>query len=93
MHDGLPLIDAADSNTDIGKVIVEGGFGLWCESDDADAFAAKVDEAVQADTAHQCATVRECLQANYTTEHVYGPMKNSLTKPDRVSMAGKKDSK
>lgn len=38
MQAGLPVLACTDPNTDIGKVIVEGGFGWWCESDDAESF-------------------------------------------------------
>ena len=36
MQAKLPVLAVTDPNTDIGKVIVEGGFGWWCESDDAE---------------------------------------------------------
>lgn len=32
----LPVLAATDPNTDIGKVIMDGEFGWWCESNDAD---------------------------------------------------------
>lgn len=38
MQAGLPVLACTDSNTDIGKVIVEGGFGWWCESNSITAF-------------------------------------------------------
>lgn len=38
MQAKLPVLACTDPNTDIGKVIVEGGFGWWCESDDASIF-------------------------------------------------------
>ncbi|MBE5868218.1 MAG: glycosyltransferase family 4 protein [Lachnospiraceae bacterium] len=36
MQAKLPVLAVTDPNSDIGKVIVDGGFGWWCESDDAD---------------------------------------------------------
>lgn len=39
MQAKVPVFAVTDSNTDIGKVIVEGGFGWWCESNDSEAFA------------------------------------------------------
>lgn len=44
MQVGLPVMACTDPNTDIGKVIVEGGFGWWCESDDQQAFAALIQQ-------------------------------------------------
>lgn len=34
----IPILAVTDSNTDIGKIIVDGGFGWWCESNDAEHF-------------------------------------------------------
>ena len=36
MQAKLPVLAVTDPNTDIGKVIVAGGFGWWCESDNLD---------------------------------------------------------
>ena len=38
MQAGLPILACTDPNTDVGKVIVEGGFGWWCESNDVKGF-------------------------------------------------------
>lgn len=38
MQAKLPVLAVTDPNTDIGKVIVEGGFGWWCESNDVEGF-------------------------------------------------------
>lgn len=38
MQAGLPVLACTDPNTDIGKVIVEDGFGWWCESDNKNEF-------------------------------------------------------
>ncbi len=34
----LPVLAVTDTNTDVGKVIVNGGFGWWCESNDVKGF-------------------------------------------------------
>lgn len=39
MNFGLPVIAATDVNTDVGRVIVDGGFGWWVESRDKNEFA------------------------------------------------------
>lgn len=36
MQAKIPVLAVTDSNTDIGKVIVDGKFGWWCESNDVD---------------------------------------------------------
>ena len=38
MQAGVPVLACTDQNTDIGKVIVEGGFGWWCESNHVSKF-------------------------------------------------------
>ena len=38
MQAGIPVLACTDPNTDVGKDIVENGFGWWCESNDVDAF-------------------------------------------------------
>ena len=38
MQAKLPVLAATDPNTDVGNVIVEGGFGWWCESNDLQGF-------------------------------------------------------
>ena len=44
MQAKLPVLACTDPNTDIGKVIVDGGFGWWCESNDANKFKEIVTE-------------------------------------------------
>lgn len=38
LQSGLPVLACTDPNTDVGRIIVEGGFGWWCESDDDEKF-------------------------------------------------------
>lgn len=38
MQAKVPVLACTDPNTDIGKVIVDGGFGWWCESNDSEKF-------------------------------------------------------
>ena len=71
MQAGLPVLAATDPNTDIGKVIVEGGFGWWCESNDAAAFSAAVKEAVSADAEAVKEKELQFLYENYTVETAY----------------------
>lgn len=35
MEAKIPVLAVTDPNTDVGNVIVEGGFGWWCESNDS----------------------------------------------------------
>ena len=38
MQAKIPVLAVTDPNTDIGKVIVDGGFGWWCESSNIENF-------------------------------------------------------
>lgn len=42
MQAKIPVLAVTDPNTDIGKVITQGGFGWWCESNDSNIFVDKV---------------------------------------------------
>lgn len=47
MQSKIPVLACTDPNTDIGKVITEGEFGWWCESNDTEAFHDAVAKAVK----------------------------------------------
>lgn len=42
MQAKIPVFAVTDPNTDIGKVIVNGKFGWWCESNDVEEFNKKI---------------------------------------------------
>ena len=46
MQAKLPVLAVTDPNTDIGKVIVDGDFGWWCESNHADNVRKSVEEII-----------------------------------------------
>ena len=47
MQAKLPVLACTDKNTDIGKVVVEGGFGWWCESNDVGEFGRVVERVLK----------------------------------------------
>ena len=49
MQAKLPVLACTDPNTDIGKIIVDGGFGWWCESDDVQTFNNILEKVITAD--------------------------------------------
>ena len=49
MQAGIPVLACTDPNTDIGKVITEGGFGWHCQSNDVEAFGEQICLALAAD--------------------------------------------
>ena len=40
----MPVIAATDINTDIGRIIENGGFGYWCESKNPESFSILIDK-------------------------------------------------
>lgn len=71
MQAGLPVLACTDRNTDIGKVIVDGGFGWWCESQSTRVFS----ETVARINAEQIDRMREAplnyLENRYSVKRVY----------------------
>ena len=49
MQAKLPVLAVTDPNTDIGKVITEGGFGWWCASDNADVVKQRITNVCEQD--------------------------------------------
>lgn len=68
----IPILAVTDSNTDIGKVIVNGGFGWWCESDDADRFLNIASDIANKQMIHEFGE-RGCyfLKLHYTSKLSY----------------------
>ncbi len=68
MQNRMPVLACTDPNTDIGKVIEEGGFGWWCESSAAENFTKTVNKALASDLASLGEKAFEYLKENYTDE-------------------------
>ena len=71
MQAKLPVLACTDPNTDVGKVIVEGGFGWWCESSSVDDFCKAVSEATHSALGKMGEAAMEYLQKNYTVKDGY----------------------
>ena len=74
----LPVLACTDPNTDIGKVISEGGFGWWCESNDTDAFGEQIKVAVAADLTSMGGKGFAYLNEHYTVRGVCETIVNGL---------------
>ena len=72
MQAGLPVLACTDNASDIGKVIEDGRFGLWCESDSVDAFHRTVRDMIDsADRRILSENARDYLLAHYTSQISY----------------------
>nr|MCR5609616.1 glycosyltransferase family 4 protein [Lachnospiraceae bacterium] len=49
MQSKLPTLACTDPNSDVGKVITEGGFGWWCESNSIEDFSKVIQKSINAD--------------------------------------------
>jgi glycosyltransferase involved in cell wall biosynthesis len=72
MQAGIPVLACTDPNTDIGKVIVDGGFGWWCESNSVAGFHSCIENAIN-ETELSAMKQKELdyLSDNYTVEKAY----------------------
>ncbi len=71
MQAKIPVLACTDPNTDIGKVITEGGFGWWCKSNDPDGFASLVKDICVSDLASMKEKEFDYLNNNFSVEVSY----------------------
>ena len=77
MQAKIPVLAVTDPNTDVGKVIVDGGFGWWCESNDVKAF-----DHIVRNVCNVNAVMKnweyQYLKDNFTAEKTYNTIMNSV---------------
>lgn len=78
MQAKLPVLAVTDPNTDVGKVITEGGFGWWCESNNVNAFSKLVETASSVDLTQMKINETKYLTENYTVSMVYENIINKI---------------
>lgn len=71
MQRGTPVLACTDPNTDIGKVIIAGGFGWWCESDSPAHFTETICLALAADIPKMGERACRYLKENYSVQKSY----------------------
>lgn len=71
MQAGIPVLAVTDPNTDVGRVIVDGGFGWWCESNHAEEFVNTVELAQKANLSYMGEQGHAYMMTHYTAEHAY----------------------
>jgi glycosyltransferase involved in cell wall biosynthesis len=86
MNHSMPVFAATDRNTDVGDVILNGGFGWWCESNDVKGYQTIIDkitsnpELVQ----EKGQLARIYLEKNYDTKISYERIINAYKKRDKL---------
>ncbi|MBQ7089048.1 MAG: glycosyltransferase family 4 protein [Clostridia bacterium] len=78
MQSRMPVLACTDSNTDIGDVITDGGFGWWCGSNSVENFTAAVEQAIASDREAMGDKGYAYLADHYTSAHSYETLMNHL---------------
>lgn len=66
-----PIIAATDPNCDTGSIAEQNGYGLWCPSNDVEAFTQCVDKILKSDLAQMGEKGYHFFLDNYTITHTY----------------------
>ena len=75
MQAKIPVLAVTDPNTDIGKDIVEGGFGWWCESDDVESVIESVQNIIIDNLSKMGDNAYQYLIQNFDVKYVYNIVK------------------
>lgn len=78
MQAKLPVLCVTDTNTDIGKIAEENGFGWWCESGNKEMFGKKVATVWCENLKTMGNQAWKYLNANYTAGFCYSIIVNGL---------------
>lgn len=71
MQAGLPIIACTDTNTDIGRIIVDGKFGWWCESNSVSKFYETVRKTLKSNMNNVGTNAVDYLNERFTVEKAY----------------------
>lgn len=80
MQAKLPVLAVTDANTDVGKVIVEGRFGWWCESNDIDLVYKQITESTCSDMNAMGQNGYEYLKKHYSVTKSYETIISAIKK-------------
>lgn len=78
MQAKLPVLACTDMNTDVGKVIVDGNFGWWCESNNISQFKILLNKCLHSDTVSVGENGYQYLLKYYTVEKSYETIISTL---------------
>ena len=71
MQNSMPVLACTDPNTDVGKIITDGGFGWWCESNDVKKFKLLIDDILKSDIRDKGIKARDFLVNHYSVSESY----------------------
>lgn len=78
MKNCMPVLACTDPNTDVGKVILDGNFGWWCESNSTDDFLSCVNTVLNSDLSLLGENAFKYLENNYTLSQSYNSILRSI---------------
>ena len=78
MQAKIPVLAVTDPNTDIGKVIVDGCFGWWCESSDAEFFKKTICSIIDTGMIEDVGNEYLYLKEHYSVAQAYRIIENSV---------------
>lgn len=78
MQAGLPVLACTDPNTDVGQVIVDGGFGWWCESNDAEGVRDMIVGVAKQDLSEESERSWRCLLEKFNSKVGYLAVKKYM---------------
>ncbi len=78
MQAGIPVIACTDANTDVGRDIVDGGFGWWCESNNTEKFAELIQEICACERNAMGEAAKEYLREHFNVADVYSKIMDMI---------------
>ena len=67
----MPVLCATDTNTDMGRIAEENGFGYWCESNSVESFTSILGKMIHSDRHKMGENGYEFLKKNYLVDNTY----------------------
>lgn len=74
----MPIIVTSDSNSDMGPIAQENGFGYWCQSNDVNAFTQCLNNMLASDISNMGEKGYQFLCENYLIENTYSAIMKHL---------------
>lgn len=71
LENRMPVMCVTDPHSDIGKIAVENGYGIWCESNSVEGFTVAVDNMLASDLAGMGENGYRFLCNNYLVDNTY----------------------
>lgn len=71
MQAGLAVLACTDPNTDVGRDAVDGGYGVWCESNNVAGFTQAVDTLLNANLQDLGNAAKVCLVEQFSVQKSY----------------------